>query len=158
MGGITMWIILGGLIGIVVIFLLVTSILDKKKRKKIIAEKKELDFQVENSGVNISKQIITVVKNNEKELKDFVPSVGNKKMSDINNKAKNKLLEIKSSQDFKLLKHNEDDNKLFSKNLDILLHEKSNNWAKRNADIIAFFQNYQKPKPKAIDKKKKGKK
>ena len=142
--GITMWIILGGLILIVVVFLVVTSILDRKKRKKVVAQKKELDFRVWNSGANISKQIIKVVQNNEKELKDFVPSVGNKKMSDINNKAKKKLVEIRASEDFRLLKHNKDENKLFSENLDILIREKSNNWAKRNLKNIDFFRNYKK--------------
>lgn len=154
MGGMTMWIILGGLIGLVVIFLVVTSVLDRKKRRKVMAEKAELDVKVGNSGANVSKAVMKVVRANEKLLTNFVPSVGKTKMSDINNKAKAKLIEIRNSEDFKLLRHNEEEDKSFSDNLEALIHEKSNNWSKRNISNIEFFKEYKKQEPKKDESKK----
>lgn len=160
MGGITMWIILGSLIGLVIIFLVVTSIFDRKKRTKALAEQKEIDFKVDNSGTNVSKAAVKAINTNEKELKNFVPAVGKKKMSDINSKAKMALQKIKDTEDFKFLKHNEVEFKEFSANIDALIQEKSNNWSKRNAKNIEFFKNYKaapKPTPKKV-KSKKGRK
>ena len=154
MGGTTMWIILGGLIGLVVIFLIVTSVLDKKKTKKIQIEKKELNEKISVSGEKISKEIMKVVRANERSLANFVPSVGKKKMSDINNEAKNKLIEIRNSRDFRLVKHNEKEENLFKTNIDALIKEKSNNWNKRNQPNIDFFANYKKPEPEKKETKK----
>ena len=161
MGGLTMWIILGGLIAVVVVFLLITTTLDRKKKKKISIEKKKLDDGVAASGKNISSEVKRVVKRNEKLLKDFVPSIGKLKMSDINKKSKDALVKVKKSEDFKLLKHIEKEYKSFTEHLDNLIENKSNNWTKANGKDIKFFEEY-KYVPATVTKKtkknKKGKK
>ena len=158
MGGLTMWIILGGLIGVVVIFLLVTTTLDRKKKKKVAAKKKTLDAGVAASGKNISNEVKRVVKRNEKLLKDFVPSIGKLKMSDINMKSKDALVKLKKSEDFKLLKHIEKEFKSFSIHLNNLIENKSNNWAKGNKADIKFFEDYKFVVPVVTKGKKKNKK
>lgn len=144
-----MWIVLGSLIGVVVIFLVVTSTLDRKKKKKTGLAKAELLKEASSAGKNISDKVNNVIKENEKTLKNFVPSVGDIKMSDINNKAKNSLKEIKSSRDFKLLTHDEFVAAKFELNIKVLIKEKSNNWAKRNKAEIKFFKEY-KPAVKKV--------
>ena len=161
MGGMTMWIILGGLIGVVVIFLLVTTTLDRKKKKRVKIEKAELAKGVESSGTNISKKVTRLVAKNKKLLDNFVPSIGKFKMSDINKKAKDELKVIKESEDFKLIKHMEKEYVKFEKHTNNLIENKSNNWDKNNKDDISFFKEYKfVPEKKEVSKKgkKKGKK
>ncbi len=171
MGGMTMWIILGSLIGVVVIFLLVTTTLDRKKKKKIMVEKKEIALEVKDSGSNVSKEIKKIITKNTKDLKEFVPSIGKLKMSDINNNASKELKKIQQTKDFKLIKHNEEEYVLFSKHIKSLIATKSNNWDKLCSKDLEFFVNYKpfkkvekqelkKPKkPKKVKKvKTKGKK
>ena len=151
----TMWIVLGSLIGVVVIFLVVTSVLDRKKNKKIKIEKESLKKEVASSGKSVSEEVKKVVKENEETLKSFIPSVGEIKMSDINRKAKENLKTIKNSRNFKLLSHDSTISEDFDKHLKNMIKEKSNNWSKRNKEDINFFENYKAPAKKVVSEIKK---
>lgn len=164
----TVWIVLGVLIFMVSVFLVVTSILDRKKNKKLKLEKETLQKEILLSGSKIAKQVLEVWQNNDLKLKKFVPSVGKMKMVDINNDAKNALLRIQSSRNYSLIKGNEEEFEIFSTQFKELLSEKSNNWQKRNIKNLQYFKNYQpiskdkealekKSKSKLSKKRKKGK-
>ncbi|WKX02793.1 MHJ_0274 family protein [Candidatus Mycoplasma mahonii] len=158
MGGPTIWIVLGGLIGVVVIFLVVTTTLDRKKNRKLKVEKTKLDSEVKESGTKIAQEITKIVDNNNIMLKNFVPSIGKLKMSDINSIAKKELQDIQKSRTFKLIQHNKEEYDKFKKNLDTLIKNKSNNWLKNNEQGISFFKNYKFKDPTPPKSKKEAKK
>ncbi len=136
MNSIVMWGILGGLIAIVIGFLIISALLDRKKRKKAKLEKAETD-KLKNAAVgNIAILMNIVVEKNEKKLAEFVPSVGKLKMSDINNIAKDEIKKIEKSDCFPYLK----DGDILMENFLIISKEKSNNWAKKNKEQIEYFQ------------------
>ena len=140
-----MWIVLGSLIGVVVIFLVVTTTLDRRKNKKIVFEKKALSTKVNEAGTSVASQVSLIIKNNDEKLKTFVPAVGKTKMSDINKNARDSLKKIHLSSDYKLLKHVEGRNEIFDKNILPLIKNKSNNWEKRNVENKKFFVEYKTP-------------
>lgn len=154
------YIILGVIAGVIVIFIVGISVVEKKKNRKLKIAQDKLEKEIKISGQSVANKIMAIVKTNEENLKNFVPSVGKLKMSDINNEAKKQLLIIKNSKNYRLIQENNEEWINFKKHLEALLGEKSNNWQKRNKTNIDFFANY-KPKseePKVSEKtKKKGK-
>ncbi|NQZ28957.1 MAG: hypothetical protein HRT98_01080 [Mycoplasmatales bacterium] len=146
MNSIAMWGILGGLIAIVIGFLIISALLDRKKRKKAKIEKNEID-KLKNAAVgNMAILINLVVEKNKKILKEFIPSVGKWKMSDINNMAKDEMKRIEKADWFPYLKEED----ILMENYLIISKEKSNNWEKKNQDQIKYFQDLE----EALDKEK----
>ncbi len=140
MQGPTMWIILGVLIAVVIGFLIVSAILDKKKRKQqLIAQNKEKE-QKEMSAGKIAIIINILVALNKEKLKNFQPSIGKVKMSDINNLAKKELDNIKKSALYKNILSNEEVLKHFL----VISKTKSNNWEKQSSTSLAYFLEYEK--------------
>lgn len=155
------YIILGVIAGVIVIFIGGISILEKKKNKKIKIERSKLEKEIKFCGENVAQSVVKIVNQNAKDLIKFVPSVGALKMSDINQKARKSLLEIKHSKNFRLLREHSNEWNDFKKNFEALLGEKSNNWPKRNQENINFFQTYKRqeePKKETKKKRKWGKK
>ncbi len=144
MNGIVMWGILGALISIVIGFLIVSAFLDRKKRKLAKIEKAENDKMKETAVGNLSIIMNILIENNNKKLKDFVPSVGELKMSDINNMAKDEIKYIKATKWFRFLKEED----ILMDNFSVFIKEKSNNWSKKNIKQIKYFQDLE----KSIDK------
>ena len=107
MQGITLYIILGILVGAIIIFLFVSSLLDRKKRKKLY--QKELVKKNDEKAANMRVAIILkfIIDQNEALLKKFVPSVGKIKMSDIRIKARNSLQILEHSEPYSHLKVSE---------------------------------------------------
>ncbi|CAM9124760.1 MHJ_0274 family protein [Mycoplasma todarodis] len=144
MNSIAMWGILGGLIAIVIGFLIISALLDRKKRKKAKIEKAEID-KLKNAAVgNMAILINLVVEKNKKKLKEFVPSVGKLKMSDINNMAKDEMKKIEKSDWFPYLKEED----ILMENFLVISKEKSNNWEKKNQKQIKYFKELE----EALDK------
>lgn len=140
MQGYIMWIVLGALIAIVIGFLAFSSIWDRKKRKKALIIEAKIKKE---AHLNISKVAIwvtTVVSEVTKQLKIFVPSIGKHKMFGINKIAKEELIKIKNSKEFKTIIIDKDLHKTFISNIDILIKSKANSWLKKQIKIINFWK------------------
>ncbi len=129
MGGYVMWIVLGSLIGLVAVFVVVTTILDRKKRKRIKVLENQNLAEIEEAKFEVLHFVEQVVQKNETLLKNFVPSVGKLKMSDIRKKAKEAIKKIIDSKEYKLIEHEEESENLI-KVIDALKATNSNTWAK----------------------------
>ena len=130
-----MWIVIGVLLAVVVTFLVVASILDKKKTKKYKAEKEEKDKAMLLAGSEMELFISALIKENEKLLKNFTPSVGKLKMGDIRKKAKDAIKEFKESREYSYASNSED-NEFILKLTDELYKTNSNTWNKNFAKEI----------------------
>lgn len=143
MGGITMWIILGSLVGVVAIFLVVASILDRKKVKKVRAEKAEVTKLQQSARTNVAIWVNLVAKANSNLMKDFVPSVGSVKMSDIREKARKSLELLERKKEFKLASEAKENADLM-KHYQELKDTNSNIWDTKLEATLKFFINEEK--------------
>jgi Na+-transporting methylmalonyl-CoA/oxaloacetate decarboxylase gamma subunit len=134
-----MWIILGVLISVVVGFLIISAVLDKKKRKQASIKEKEAQESKKQARGRVAILANVIVKENQKKLKEFIPSIGQLKMSDINNLAKDALEQIQKLSCFVLAKEDEE----FVNQFNLLLKNKSNNWLKQNKKQIIFMQKFE---------------
>ena len=126
----TIWIIIGSLVGLVAIFLVVMSIKDRKKAKKEQIEVKELEKQKEESRENVLIYLNEVILDNEKLLKSFIPSVGKIKMGDIKTKARKQLSFYKKENAYKLAMESEKNLKIIEV-FESFIKENSNIWSKK---------------------------
>lgn len=129
MSGYVMWAVLGSLIGLVAIFLVVTTILDRKKRKKIKDLQKQNQAEIDEAKFEILYFVSEVMKSNSKLMKNFVPSVGKIKMSDIRTKGKDAIKKIMDSKEYKLIEDEADVKELIG-TIEILKATNSNIWDK----------------------------
>ena len=160
MGGITLWIILGVLVGAVIIFLVVASILDRRKQKKLQAELEVHNEAVQKSSGEVAIFINELVERNNKLLEEFVPSVGELKMSDIRSKAREALKDLKHSEEFSLISNEpeaifyieevetkveeepkEEKKKLFGKRKKVEEPEIDESSMVRNSDVLQYIEN-----------------
>lgn len=139
MGGVTLWIILGVLIGVVAIFLVVASIKDRKKVKKVRALEKQADLAAKASVGSVAIYINVVAEENRKLLKHFIPSVGKVKMSDIRDKAKEALKELEQSDAYTLALKSESKDGI-KKGFEELKRSNSNTWDKKSAETLKYFK------------------
>lgn len=138
MGGVTLWIILGALVGIVAIFLIVASIKDRKKVKHVKELEKQALLAAKASVGSVAIYINLVAQANRKLLKHFVPSVGKLKMSDIKAKAKEALKELEKSDAYTLALKSESKDKI-KKGFEELKHSNSNTWDKNASQTLKYF-------------------
>lgn len=113
MGGITMWIILGALVGVVAIFLVVASVLDKKKQKKRKAELKIMEKAKEEAAERTMVFLMLAIEKNKEALKSFVPSVGKVKMGDIRKQSKAALSKFMKTNTYTFIKTGDTNKKIF---------------------------------------------
>lgn len=139
MGGVTLWIILGALVGVVAIFLVVASIKDRKKVKKVRALEKQADLAAKASVGSVAIYINIVAEQNRKLLKNFVPSVGKVKMSDIKDKAKIALKELEKSDAYTLALKSESKDEI-KKGFEELKQLNSNTWDKNATKTLQYFK------------------
>jgi len=153
MGGSVMWIVLGSLVGVVIIFLIVTTILDRKKSKKTKLEADKLLVQKRESSWKIAEKVNLVAAKNRKLLDEFVPSIGKYKMSEVKDIARKSLQEFMHTKDFKIAKSLEENEEMIEK-YKLLLKTSSTQWDKKYSDVIQQFVKWQKEKKeKAIKTK-----
>lgn len=133
-----MWIILGTLIGVVAIFLIITSVLDKKKEKQFKARKAEESKEREASVGNVAIWINEISKRNEELLATFVPSIGEIKMKDVKSRAKASLSELIDSKAFAMAIASEKGNEIADaiKTLD---KTNANSWSKTCRKELDLF-------------------
>ncbi len=136
------WIIMLVLIVGILIFLLVTSLRDKKKKK---VDRKEYNSLT--SDANIKKdelmmELSAIIKLTTKDLAEFKPSVGRVPMSNIVNKSKILVKNLKNSKSFAAaiqLEVNELElNEIFKE----LGAYRANHWNKKCVNIITIIQNH----------------
>lgn len=123
----TLWIIIGALVAVVALFLIVMSIKDRKKAKIVQIEKKEQDTAREGARKNVILFLNLLMDQNDKLLKDFVPSVGKLKMGDIRSKAKKAIVAFKKTREYKFAEESETNGELI-KLVGDLEHTNSNTW------------------------------
>lgn len=139
----TLWIIIGSLVGVVAIFLVVMSIKDRKKTKLREAELKEVNQKKSVANAQTIVFLNELINKNEKILKDFVPSVGKYKMGDIREKAKKALNDFQKGTIYKFASDLED-NKKTMEIFDQFKTTNSNTWSKKLANEIKELEEVQK--------------
>lgn len=135
-----MWIILGSLIGIVIIFLVVASMLDRKKAKRVKLEKAKLAKEIADAGGNIAIWVNITNDQNAKLLREFVPSIGELKMSDIRDRAKTSMDAIAHRKEFKLAQQAPENEKVMF-HFKELREQNSNTWETKGKESLEFFKN-----------------
>jgi hypothetical protein len=118
---------LGGLIGVVSIFFIVSSIIDRKKRKKEKIEHVKMVEKSNTAAGKVSIYINLVIKKNKIALQRFIPSIGKIKMKDINHSARKALKNLTHKEFYSDLLASDEFVKDISRNLKNLIKEKSNN-------------------------------
>ncbi|VEU59370.1 MHJ_0274 family protein [Mesomycoplasma neurolyticum] len=130
----------------IVIVVLFQVITERKKKKKIKIEKEKI---LENQRIlteEITYKINAIIEKNEELLNNFVVSIGDFKMKELNFFTKNEIKKIiKHPQFYQTFADNPYlDNSDFNDNLNILIETKSNLWSKKNQSQIQFFANIEK--------------
>ena len=142
LSGVTMWIIFGVLLaGMLAIFVFATikDAINRKKLKKIRIKNEE-DMKIFNAYALI--YINKLIEINQKYLDKFQPSIGQYKMNQIINGAKNSLNELIQTEGFKnLIKNGDFEQKQLIDQINNLNSMRSNNWEKKNYEAINFFKN-----------------
>lgn len=143
------WIIVGSLVAIVAVFLVVMSIRDRKKMKIEKVKADEIEKLREEARENVVLYLKLVIDENEKLLKNFIPSVGKLKMGDIRAKAKKALINFKNQEEFKFAKDSEANSKLIEtykkfekENSNVWLKHLEKNIKELNEEYIKIDKNF----------------
>ncbi|MGL5205685.1 MAG: MHJ_0274 family protein [Metamycoplasmataceae bacterium] len=139
--GWVMWLVMGLLVGVMIFFLGFSYYRDKKKNKIIIYKKIELKNITEKTSKEISLRINTIVEVNQEKIENFVPSIGELTMKEINTISKDLLKDIYKSNLFKKIYLAEDYDPEFADNLKSLIDQKSNHWNKKCVKELEYFMN-----------------
>lgn len=121
-------------------------IAERKKRKKIKQEKAKLDAIRKETIFSSSFKVNAIIEHNNLLLNNFVVSIGEYKMSEINNKIKNLLIDITQEPNFinSFVKFNDEKiDSSFDENIRKLIETKSNLWNKKINDVIKYFQDFE---------------
>lgn len=138
-----MWVyvMFGLVVGGIVLFLLFQWILGINKKKKIKKTKEKFEKDQEIAKHEVVATAVTIIKQNEANLANFVVSIGKHKMVDINNFAKSSISKIQQSTNYDLFFKNEDFPLL--EDIDVYLNKlkstKSNLWDKKCLIEINYF-------------------
>lgn len=139
MDGWVMWLVMGLLVGVMIMFLAFSFFRDKKKNKVVIYKKIELKNITEKTSKDISLRINTIVEINNEKVLNFIPSIGILTMMEINTISKNMLKEIYKSNLFKKIYLADDCDPEFADSLKKLIDTKSNHWNKKCDKEIKYF-------------------
>ncbi|MGL5617643.1 MAG: MHJ_0274 family protein [Metamycoplasmataceae bacterium] len=142
--GWVMWLVMGLLVGVMIFFLGFSYYRDKKKNKIMIYKKIELKNITEKTSKEISLRINTIVEVNHEKIENFVPSIGELTMKEINTISKDMLKDIYKSNLFKKIYLAEDYDPEFADNLKNLINQKSNHWSKKCVRELEYFLNLEK--------------
>lgn len=153
MPNVVIWIIFGILIAVLVGFMVISWVRDKKKTKEITRKKIELRSKKAQKSKELAVRINLIIEKNEIEVKKVISQTSKFKMKNINFLSKSLLNKIKKDKIFKLLYVNSTQDDLeeekqkgkkeeteMAKNLDVLINTKSNMWKKSCQKEIEFFK------------------
>ncbi len=101
MGMIIFIVIFFGIIALLVIVAFIGSKKDKQERLIENDKKRKISSKAERSRIIIFISLDKLIKDINKELKNFVPSIGIKSLGDINREYSNKIKNIQNSVDLK---------------------------------------------------------
>ncbi len=126
-----------GLIG----FITYQFITEKLRKKKILKEKLEFEKLCSDTYRKFINEIYELILNNDKLLKEFIVSIGDYKMGEITNAAKDVLKLVEKSEMYKNVFSKDETYRDFVTHFIALSEEKSNMWDKRCEESIEWFKN-----------------
>ncbi|QCZ36620.1 MHJ_0274 family protein [Mycoplasma nasistruthionis] len=139
---IIMWIIFGVIILGFTAWILYQWLKDKRNQKKA----KQVAFQLSQEAAvhvyDLTIMINELVELNKVTLSEFVPSIGQYKMSEINNAARVCLNEMLKSGDYREYLHENKKYAEFVSNLRALKDCNANIWDTKASQVLTFFKNH----------------
>ncbi|WP_051619033.1 MHJ_0274 family protein [[Mycoplasma] collis] len=129
------------LIALIVIIVLTQVFTERKKKKKIKLEKQKMFENQKNLTKELTYKINAIIEKNEELLKNFVVSIGDFKMKEINYLAKSQIKKLMKHPDYNEIFADNPylENTLFNDNLNTLIETKSNLWAKKSIKELEYF-------------------
>ncbi|WP_406613499.1 MHJ_0274 family protein [Mycoplasma corogypsi] len=146
------WIILGILIGTVVVWFIYSYIKEKKDKKKLAIAAKQLEKETAIYTRELAISLKALTEHNKQVQSEFVPSIGEYKMSDLNNAAKNTILEITKSPKFKTCYLETQSRQKFVQAIMMLQDLNSNLWDKKLQSVVEVFDKFLDESEKQIAK------
>ncbi len=136
------WLMMGlivvGLIG----FVIYTTIRDKKKNKTSRKDYNNLMSDANIKRDELMMELLSIIKLNESDLKEFKPSIGKFPMSTIVNKSKILVTNLKNSKAFATAIKLEINNLELTNIFEELLEIRSNHWNKKCKDVLTMVEEY----------------
>lgn len=136
-----MYLILGFVVVVLVVFFIVVTIKDKINKRKLLKEKEEFNKEVERQYEKLILKLNALIQVNEEHMNNFKVSIGEHTMSELTVSAKTILEDIVRDPDFQLYLLNNDQSQKIVKFVVQLKDNKSNLWTKKQAKLIEEIQN-----------------
>ncbi|WP_215742058.1 MHJ_0274 family protein [Mesomycoplasma hyorhinis] len=138
---VTLYVVLALLLVFIVVFILFNYFSDRKKKRRIIKEKQRIKDEETKFILKTSARVNFIIEKNEKLLSEFKVSVGDFKMSQINNFAKNALDYLYIQEQFQdiFIRNPFEKDETFLTNFQQLMNLKSNLWTKNHKELINYF-------------------
>ncbi|TNK82808.1 hypothetical protein C4M97_02905 [Mycoplasmopsis pullorum] len=136
-----MYLILGFVVVVLVVFFIVVTIKDKINKRKLLKEKEEFNKEVERQYEKLILKLNALIQVNEEHMNNFQVSIGEHTMSELTVSAKTILEDIVRDPDFQLYLLNNDQSQKIVKFVVQLKDNKSNLWTKKQAKLIEEIQN-----------------
>ncbi|QZE12180.1 MHJ_0274 family protein [Mycoplasma sp. Ms02] len=114
---------------------------DRIAKRKLKREKKEFEEKAKEAIKTYVLKFQEIYNENEKDLKNFRVSVGEKTMSEINLGTRDKIDAMFEEKDFKAYILNNEDHQEWVLALGELRNTKSNNWDKKSQDQLQVIRN-----------------
>ncbi len=125
------WIFLGIFFGIIIILVIVAAIGSRKDRNQKMIEndkKQKAALKSDESRVLLFSSLNKIIKNLNKELREFEPSIGTKSLGDINREYSSIIKAINDSDELKDIYELSDYKLEMNEVIDQLLKNKPSNW------------------------------
>lgn len=137
----TLIIVLVLLVAFIVVFILFNFFSERKKKKKIIKEKERIKEEEVKFILKTSARVNAIIELNNQLLDEFQVSIGDFKMSQINNLAKNALDYIYIQEQFQdiFIRNPFEKDELFLASFVQLMNLKSNLWTKNHKELLSYF-------------------
>ncbi|APJ38620.1 MHJ_0274 family protein [Mycoplasmopsis pullorum] len=136
-----MYLILGFVVVVLVVFFIVVTIKDKINKRKLLKEKEEFNKEVERQYEKLILKLNALIQVNEEHMNNFQVSIGEHTMSELTVSAKTILEDIVRDPDFQLYLLNNDQSQKIVKFVVQLKDNKSNLWTKKQAKLIEEIKN-----------------
>ncbi|QGZ97533.1 hypothetical protein GE118_01820 [Mycoplasma sp. NEAQ87857] len=143
---IALYILVGVLLLLVTVFFVYSFIKDRITRKRTQQEIKRIEKEATIFAYENCAKIDALIQNNSKQMENFVPSVGEYKMSDLVKASDSYLNKILNSIEYRSYIDESEQYLDFKKNLLMLKETNSNLWTKKLPFVLEWFnknvQNY----------------
>ncbi|MEA4190899.1 MHJ_0274 family protein [Mycoplasma sp. 2248] len=140
---IAIWVILGVVLLALASYILYQFIKDKIAKKK----QRQAHFEFTQEAIvyvyELNVMVNKLIKLNKVKHDEFVPSIGEYTMSEINNNTRNILVKVFKSPEFREFLFKNPAHEIFIKNLEQLRDCNSNLWAKKIPNVLEYFNTNQ---------------